>query len=205
MASRQPVDRTRKLPSQDRAKATVEAILDATLHFFADPSLGPITTNSIAERAGVSIGTLYQYFPDKEAVVLAATQRQRRILANDIARKLARIRPGDIDTVIPEVIRTLIVVLGQAFTDPRWSMLLLTESLQSEDRTANIRLVADIIPERLGMNHGTNPEQAQTMAFVLSRLILGAIRAAALEEPALLRQQAFEDELVRLVQRYIAP
>jgi AcrR family transcriptional regulator len=57
----------RKLPQQDRSKVTVDAILTATAHILTQEGYDRTTTNRIAELAGVSIGSLYQYFPSKEA------------------------------------------------------------------------------------------------------------------------------------------
>jgi AcrR family transcriptional regulator len=60
----------RKLPSQDRAKARVEEILEATRAILAESGIGAVTTASIATRAGVPVGSVYQYFPNKKAIFL---------------------------------------------------------------------------------------------------------------------------------------
>ncbi len=65
----------RKLPKQDRARATVGAILDAAASLLVKNGLARATTNHIAETAGVNIGSLYQYFPSKEAIVGAVVDR----------------------------------------------------------------------------------------------------------------------------------
>lgn len=62
---------TRRNPRQERARATVEAVLEAAAQILEARGLKGATTNAIAERAGVSVGSLYQYFPDKGALVLA--------------------------------------------------------------------------------------------------------------------------------------
>ncbi|WP_245850107.1 TetR/AcrR family transcriptional regulator [Mycobacterium angelicum] len=68
-----PTDRfrQRKQPKQERAAETRQRILDAAAHVFAEHGYAAGTTNRIAERAGVSIGSLYQYFPNKDAVLRA--------------------------------------------------------------------------------------------------------------------------------------
>lgn len=71
------VTNPRKTPRQARAAVTVDAILDATAHILRNGGLAGLTTNAIAARAGVSIGSLYQYFPGKEAVLCALIRRKR--------------------------------------------------------------------------------------------------------------------------------
>ena len=63
----------RKAPRQARARATVAAIIDACAQLLAAGPYDALTTNSISERAGVSVGTLYEYFPNRESIVAALT------------------------------------------------------------------------------------------------------------------------------------
>jgi len=65
----------RKQPVQHRSKATVDLVLVAAAQVFEAHGYAAGTTNRIAERAGVSIGTLYQYFPSKEAIAVALLER----------------------------------------------------------------------------------------------------------------------------------
>jgi AcrR family transcriptional regulator len=70
-----PQLKPRKRPSQARSKATVEAILVAAAQVFRRQGYAGATTDRIAERAGVSVGSLYQYFPNKDAILVALTER----------------------------------------------------------------------------------------------------------------------------------
>lgn len=89
----------RKLPRQSRSKATVEAILDACADTVARRGYAALTTHAIASRAGVSVGTLYQYFPNRDAVagalVVRAMERllagMRGALDECVARRLGEI------------------------------------------------------------------------------------------------------------------
>nr|MDT0666011.1 helix-turn-helix domain-containing protein [Micromonospora sp. DSM 115978] len=65
----------RKRPVQERSRRTVEAILDAAAQLLATNGYQATTTNHVAERAGVSIGSLYQYFPNKDALLVALEDR----------------------------------------------------------------------------------------------------------------------------------
>lgn len=65
----------RKIPRQGRSRATVDAILDACAEGLIGRGYDALTTNAISERAGVSIGTLYEYFPNREAIAAALAGR----------------------------------------------------------------------------------------------------------------------------------
>jgi AcrR family transcriptional regulator len=65
----------RRKPLQNRSRDTVEAILEAAAQVFERHGYAAGTTNRIAERAGVSIGSLYQYFPNKDAIVMELSRR----------------------------------------------------------------------------------------------------------------------------------
>lgn len=74
----------RKQPKQRRSIATVGFILDAAAHILEERGLENYTTNAIAERAGISIGSCYQYFPSKEAITVALIARETAQLANEL-------------------------------------------------------------------------------------------------------------------------
>ncbi len=65
----------RKTPQQSRSVATVEAIHGATIQVLLKSGVGRLTTVHVAHRAGVSVGTLYQYFPNKQALLFAVLER----------------------------------------------------------------------------------------------------------------------------------
>ena len=75
--------RPRKLPRQARARHTVVAIIEACARILEEQGHGGFTTNGVAELAGVSIGTLYQYFPDKDALLGALIARETTLLVEE--------------------------------------------------------------------------------------------------------------------------
>ena len=79
----------RRSPKQARARATVDAIVEAAAQVLERRGADGFNTAAVAERAGVSIGTLYQYFPDKQAILAAAA---KRALAEGSAAPAARRR-----------------------------------------------------------------------------------------------------------------
>ena len=81
----------RKSPVQDRAQQTVIDILDAAAHILAKNDDEGFSTNAIAERAGVSVGSLYQYFPHKTAIVAAVLERHSEMEAEHFRSGMARL------------------------------------------------------------------------------------------------------------------
>jgi AcrR family transcriptional regulator len=69
-------DFQRRTPRQARARMTVDSILEAAAQVLERAGPGGFNTNAVAERAGVSVGTLYQYFADKDAILLAVARRE---------------------------------------------------------------------------------------------------------------------------------
>ncbi len=92
----------RKSPQQKRATATLEAIVEAAAHILREGGAEALTTNAIAARAGVSIGSLYQYFPNKQAIVRAMIAREFKLAE--------AIRPATIDGdgATEEVVRAIV-------------------------------------------------------------------------------------------------
>ena len=82
----QALESKRRIPRQARSAETVALILEATAQILEAGGLPAFTTNAVAERAGVSIGTLYQYFADKNEILLALARQQMTVGLADIGR-----------------------------------------------------------------------------------------------------------------------
>lgn len=79
----------RKRPSQARSIAAVAAMVEAAARIIETRGWGALTTNHVAERAGFSIGSLYQYFPSKEALLAELLRRERAQLLQDVRHATA--------------------------------------------------------------------------------------------------------------------
>ncbi|WP_240975574.1 TetR/AcrR family transcriptional regulator [Paraburkholderia aromaticivorans] len=73
--ARKPLTKPRKHASQGRSRVTVDALIEATARILVRDGFDKASTNRIAGRAGVGVGSLYQYFPGKEALVSAVIER----------------------------------------------------------------------------------------------------------------------------------
>jgi len=109
--ARAPSLRLRRTPRQPRSRATVEAILDATAGLLREVGADRLTTNAIAERAGINVASLYAYFPNKFAI-LASLWERMQIRQQELLRGLER--PGSLASAIDEgVDATLAFVLRE--------------------------------------------------------------------------------------------
>jgi len=103
--SRKPARRT---PRQGRAKATVGAILSATAELLGRSGLARLSTNRIAERAGVSIGSVYQYFPDKKGLLAALIHRERELVRDVTVRALASAEGEALEIAVGRVVAAVL-------------------------------------------------------------------------------------------------
>jgi len=90
----------RKLPEQDRSRATVDAIVDAAARVLVKHGYDAFTTNRVAEKAGVSIGSLYQYFPNKEALLSELMRRHTLAIEDGIEAMAERARTAPLVDVV---------------------------------------------------------------------------------------------------------
>jgi AcrR family transcriptional regulator len=104
--ARRPLTNPRKQASQARSRATVDALVEATARILVRESFDRASTNRIAEGAGVSIGSLYQYFPSKEALVAAVMDRHNRELAQVARGALAEV----VTLPVEQAVRRLVTV-----------------------------------------------------------------------------------------------
>jgi AcrR family transcriptional regulator len=103
-AKRRPARADLRTPTQARAVRTVDAIVDAARVLIVRRGLEATTTNAIAERAGVSIGSLYQYFEGRDAIV---TELLRRHVQQALELIFA-VAEGPFDDDLEGVVRRLI-------------------------------------------------------------------------------------------------
>lgn len=87
--ARRALTKPRKNASQERSRATVDALIEATARILVREGFDKASTNRIAETAGVSVGSLYQYFPSKEALVAAVIDRHHEELMQVVRGALA--------------------------------------------------------------------------------------------------------------------
>jgi AcrR family transcriptional regulator len=191
----------RKRPRQARSRATVDAILDAGARVLGRSGWAKFTTNEVADTAGVSIGSLYQYFPNK--VVLADAIRQRHFDEVLLILKATDDGGKPIGERIERLIAGMIAIHS---VNPALHRVLMEEAPASEARrAAHDQFEAEYLRRYeilIGAAGGKRPNPSDRIAAqVLSAAVAGAIHHAAHNGNLLIPD--FRQEIVELVRAYL--
>jgi AcrR family transcriptional regulator len=194
----------RKRPRQARSKATVDSILSATTRVLVKHGFDALTTNAVAAQAGCSIGSLYQYFPNKEALVSALIDRHMEDMNKAILAELTRVAK----LPMAEAARAVIELTIRAHSvDPELHRVL-TEQVPRIGKLARLReldeichrMVAGLLAARRDEIAIRDPDLA---TFILISTIESIVHRAALLYPHRLRDPRLVDEATLLVTRYL--
>lgn len=104
-----------KKAKQERSRQTYQAILDATAHILAN-NPNRLNTNTIAEIAGVSIGSLYQYFPNKQAIIAELIEREFKIDITTIKNMALKYNGDSVQTIIDNYLITASLISQREFS-----------------------------------------------------------------------------------------
>jgi AcrR family transcriptional regulator len=194
----------RKKPRQARSRATVDSVLTATARVLVRRGYDGLTTNQVAAAAGVSIGSLYQYFPNKAALVGALIERHVEDMTSLCLSELTRVA----QLPMTEAIRSVIEVMIRAHAVEPELHRVLTEQVPRVGRMARLRAL-DALFHRMvaGLLAARKPELAiedpEMAAFILVSAIEAITHRAALFSPELLRDPRLVDETCTMVRRYL--
>ena len=194
----------RKRPRQARSKATVDTILAATARVLVRHGFDGLTTNAVAEIAGVSIGSLYQYYPNKNALVAALIEQHMEAMNAAVLAELTRVAKLPLAQAARAVVE---LTIRAHAVDPDLHRVL-TEQVPRVGKLARLRdmdeichrMVAGLLAARRDEIAVRDPDLA---AFILVSTIEAVIHRAALLYPDRLRDPALVDETTLLVTRYL--
>lgn len=199
----QPPVKMRKNAKQARAKQSVSAILEATTQLLGLSEIDQISTNHIAQRAGVSIGTLYQYFPNKTAIFVAIAEQDIQRRFKLVAEAILKADGALAEDATRGMMRAFIRSFSDAKHNAAIIKVLMATRATAEARTLPVDAIAKLLAEKVGQPGRTRP-LTETSAFVLTRAVLWTILMATIDAPHLLKTEEFEDELVHLVQGFLS-
>lgn len=191
----------RKSPRQERSRATVEAILQAATEILVRRGASHLTTNHIAERAGVNIASLYQYFPSKHAIIAELRRRHGAHERAAVRRVLVERRGGDLETTVRALVSMGVAAhavnpeLHRIFTEElpplRYADVSTTDApLLAEFRALMARSATGL----------ADPDLATWMVATVANAVL---HYGVVERPNDVSSGALVDELVTLLVRYL--
>ncbi|MFT3923769.1 MAG: TetR/AcrR family transcriptional regulator [Myxococcales bacterium] len=193
----------RKLPTQARSRATVDAILQATTYILHRQSFEGLNTNAVARRAGVNIATLYQYFPNKEALV-AELARRHVVRTRAAALKVLQ-EAGHGRNVAATIGVAVDALLASHRIEPELHRILtLQPRLYGQKRIATesddaLKALGTLWLKR-SAERFERPELTLWVAFTAIHTVL---HAALVERPGAIDDPAFAAELRQLALRYL--
>jgi AcrR family transcriptional regulator len=193
----------RRNPTQRRAVATVDAVLDAVIRVLKREGFSALTTNRISEVAGVSIGSVYQYFADKSAIFAALHQRHIEQIDRLIASTLVKHAAAPLD----ELIKALIEAMVDAHTeDPELFALLASEVPHRAGTTQDFATRLHGV-FRLAIS-AKAPElekrgDLDKVVFVVANMVDSISHAAALRRPSGVSLAEARTEAIKAVLAYL--
>lgn len=205
--ARKPLTNPRKNASQERSRATVDALLEATARILVKEGFDKASTNRIAEVAGVSVGSLYQYFPSKEALVVAVAKRHQQEIMHTVRSELAEVLTQPVE----QAVRKLVAIAVKAHrVDPKLHRVLAEqipragklEKLETFNRE-NYTLFRTYLE---GHRDELRVDDLELASFVCVTSIEALTHNAVLHHSRMFPDEtmgAFIDDATRLVVRYL--
>lgn len=195
---------SRKRPSQERSRQTVRAILEATSQVLVQRGYEGTTTGAVVERAGVSIGTLYQYFPNKESLVAELIEGHIRELLALVETALA----NHVSSSLPVALRALIKASLDAHRlDPQLHKVLIEqvprEGTLGEAMGISDRLT-DLLQAHIQRRFPRLPRsRIRLAAYVVETTVEALTHRAIIEAPRWLTSGTLEQEAMDLLLPYL--
>ena len=194
----------RKSPVQARSTASVNAILEATIQVLLDVGKEQLTTTRVAHRAGVSVGTLYQYFPNKSALLQAALRNHLESVAEALEKVCQEERGSPLSQMVTRIVNTF---LEAKIKDLKTSLALYSVSSDVDGLRIAKEAGARVNKAILSML-ATAPQPLGKDPQLVASMIQGAMGGVSrrlLESPSPEKQyQPLNEELVLMIRAYLA-
>lgn len=197
-------DTARREPRQERALHKVGLILEATMQLLDRGDIGSLTTDGIAAKAGVSIGTLYQYFRNKQAILDALSQREIEAMQSRVMKAL-QAPPDDTgadEDVLEQRVRRIVRAVLAAYGGRRRVHRTLLEYALSRGPGTRLHPLYSGIVQQLVTGEVGRGRHSPGDAFVLTHAIGGVVRGIVSQHPVPVPREEIEDSLVRLIKLF---
>jgi AcrR family transcriptional regulator len=194
----------RKEPRQARSVATVDAILVATARVLTRDGYDHASTNKVAEEAGVSVGSLYQYFPSKEALVAALIDRHMAHMTSLVETNIDALR----DASLPVAARTLVKVMIAAHAQNPKLHKVIAEQVPRVGKLNRIHDIERQIGDRIRVllearRSEIRPENLELAVFLVVSVVEGLTHRATVDNAGVYDDEELADEITAIVLRYV--
>jgi AcrR family transcriptional regulator len=194
----------RKAPQQARSLATVDAILTATARVLVKHGYDHASTNRVAEEAGVSVGSLYQYFPTKEALVAALIDRHMTEMTALIETNIDVLR----DAPLPVATRALVKLMLKAHAQNPKLHKIFAEQVPRVGRMSRFYDIERQIGERIrayleGHERELRIQNLDMSLFIVVSVVEALTHMTVVDHPGRFDEEELLDEITTLVVRYV--
>jgi AcrR family transcriptional regulator len=194
----------RKRPAQARSQATFDAIVDACTWLLPRLGYAGATTNHIAERAGVSIASLYEYFPGKDAIVAQVAER----LVDRVLRRLAKEAPRVLEAPEDDALRAWIGIVHETVARERALFAVFTVQVPYTNRLDAVKAVSSRLLEfsqeaRRRAGGLVRREISPATMRLIVNLVSSTLMQLVLDPPADVTEEELLDELARRIAAWI--
>lgn len=191
----------RKQPQQARAEVTYQAMLEATARVLDQHGVDGLTTNRVAEVAGVSIGSLYQYFPNKQALIAALLDGYMEAIASAVRATIEAYQDAPLEEILRGIARAIrTVYLDQRPVHRHLSALGSAVGLPDRRKQTLAGMLA-MVEAYLRAHPELDVRAPHTAAFVIVHAVDGVVNAFA--DHGLLEIDAEIEEMVVMLLRYL--
>ena len=202
---------SRRIPSQQRSKKIVADIVDACRKILREEGPDVLNTNYIAEIAEVNIGSLYRWFDNKESIVAYTYELMvgeeidsLMPLFDEISQD---VKPDEAIVFMVDILLTAqkrFVKLHQYFYQKYQAQYYVGSQPYVDGQQSWMQAASKWISDVIGRHHHElNAEQCQFKAFILTRAIEGVMLSAVTDNPDILEQDKFREELLKLALLYL--
>lgn len=167
----------RRQPRQARSQVTVDAIFEATIQVLLTWGLARLTTIRVAERAGVSVGTLYQYYPNKQALLFGVLQRHLNRIGEAVGTAAASVHHTALATMIPAVIHAFVQAKTARIDEAR-ALALVADALDTRELVqAAEKRGRDALAAMLASAQDAQFDDLPLVAYMVTVAMIGPTRA----------------------------
>ncbi len=191
----------RKSPKQDRSRQLVDAIVEATARVLVKDGFEALQVTDVAELAGVSVGSLYQYYPHKEALVVAVLEREAEREAAFLAERLAAVTPPTLAGLLRAVIEGTMAF--RADHRALFNTLLTVIPVVGRYYDLRARGAAVAALMRSLMPGDVDDVTADTVVFVVANAVHAVTHEGLVPRPDTLSDEAVAAEAIRLALAYL--